>query len=226
MAENKANATAAEVEAETQDEIEQIMSEIEELQQEMSAATAVATDASPKAPQAAVAPPPAPPAQSSLTPPAPKAPPPKPKLVPSPEPVAQEVEAVAAQEIPAHEVSEVEEAESILKEFSGEGEEPWLEETMANLPDNSNESSLLEDRVEPAMEAQELKEEASTQASSHEGGSLTMSVRGNIAIQLKHETSGQFISVGFNQHSIRISVSDGTEFKVPIRPIKNIKKAA
>jgi peptidoglycan hydrolase CwlO-like protein len=101
---------------ESQDEIEQIMNEIEELQQEMNSA------AMPKTTQSS---PPAHPQSASST----------------VSGQASEIKADLEPELTSQAagISDSEVDQDILKDFSGDGDEPWLEETLATLKDSKSE---------------------------------------------------------------------------------------
>jgi hypothetical protein len=209
----------AAVEAETQDEIDQIMSEIEELQQEMNAAT-----------------------QASSTPVAPEVlPPSATSTVPSPPPgsAAPSEEAQLMlnpeAELGVSDQSSLDAVEKdILKEFEGDGEEPWLEETMANLktapekvdqdlppenheaevqgiedlgPDQFSQEMSVEEEVQQMIESEDLSED----------GSLAMSVSGKLSLKLNHPKSGQSLLIQFGADSVLVRLSNGVEFKAPFQ---------
>jgi len=161
--------SASEIEVEDQDEIEQIMSEIEELQQEMGSLAPPVKSAAP-APAAvsasAAVTPPAPPVSASGNSAATSLP-----VAPKETPASSAATSPASQpEIqPAPgKISEDELEKEILKEFSGAGDEPWLEETLAHLKsDPAEQGKGILDAVpegEPVSEsahAEELPEESS-----------------------------------------------------------------
>ena len=71
-------------------------------------------------------------------------------------------------------------------------EETWLHETYSQLHHSSNESSATE-------------------------GTLTLNVEGQLNLRLKHERSGQEMTVNFKADAIYLQLTDGTELKVPFK---------
>ncbi len=223
-------------EANTQDEIDKIMSEIEELQGEMS------TAASAPAPSSRAPATPVPPAKVAQNPPA--------------------RTAEAAAPAPAS----LDDGLGLFKDFSGEGDEPWLEETLAHLKsdpeiqghgildeaqeENLNATSIpeeaeemvinseihdhsdvsetelseaetdMESGLEPGMESgTEMDEMASSAV-----GMLSMGIKGKMSLKFDY-ASGNSLVIHFGTDSVSIEISDGTEFKVPIRK-KALRRAA
>jgi len=244
--------------AENQDEIDKIMSEIEELQQEMSAVA----DPKPAA-AAAPAPTPAPPAAAAVAPTPTPAPAPTPASAEVSEEPLLETSEEASQEISQAEIEEImaeategepeggsptaqELEQGILKEFSGEGEEPWLEETLANLkpeaesttgeglldvpseefsgeegssgaPDAIGDPEDFEAELAEQRKVVQLIPTKKTQFSTDmDGAILGMTVQGKMTIQLNYEDALQ-VTVGFHDDSVLIQLSDGTEFKIPTK---------
>jgi hypothetical protein len=289
IAENKAKADLkqdqmAAVEAETQDEIDQIMSEIEELQQEMNAAAAPKLKSQvPTTPTPAVAPASvAPPVKLQVVEPTPETLELEAKLeaelaaeIEPSATIEPQTEAILAEAIEpdlgiqAEEpisAAQIEQEQSLLKEFTGEGEEPWLEETLAHLkqePELTEQELAVEQEVQEMIQAEQTQEaetgvddliesmhEAETKnetesmniteamdetESIHEpaprgetgsaGGSLSMSVTGNMTIQLNYQPTGHSVSVGFSSDWIHLKLADGTELKIPLKK-KSGKKGA
>jgi hypothetical protein len=236
--------SVAEVEAETQDEIEQIMSEIEELQQEMSTAAASAV-ASP-APRAAA---PAPAAEQGAAPP-------KLRAVPVPEAEAEAPTPVAEAAL---------DGEDVMSEFKGGEDGPGMEETLANLKQEENPGrSLIDDAIHasrteasedtgaetnfeataeapgshadahegeimaPTTQNPRYDESATPSAAEDAGGTLTMTLKGNMTLRLKYDFEGQEVVVAFSDHNLKIAMADGTEFKIPVGQggKKQFRKAA
>jgi hypothetical protein len=53
-------------------------------------------------------------------------------------------------------------------------------------------------------------------AGSGSDGSLTLTLTGNMTLKLKYEFEGQEVMVSFADQALRVQMSDGTEFKVPV----------
>ena len=196
-------------------DLDKIINEIEELQQNMDAA--MTHTASPKAetPQKTQAPQnPDPKNVVPIT--ASSAPLPE----PLPEPLSEKNEAVDEDQSSA---------EDILKEMGGSSDEPWLEETIAQLnpegasSENSSESqsegtktmssvnSILADQMEPEED-------------SEQGGTLSMAIRGKMTIKLNYNQD-QFISISVQNETLSIRLADGAELTIPVRT-KSLRKAA
>ena len=171
------------VEAETQDEIEQIMSEIEDLQQEINDV----------------------PQKTSAT-----GTPPSLKVV-------------------SNEDNADEEADDILREFRANGgAEPSIEDTLGGLQDEEGAgepsmlASITETKEVPMAPEIVHSDETSNEVSE---GTLTMTLTGNMTLKLKYDFEGQEVVVGFSNNALKVQMSDGTEFKIPVKG-KAYKKAA
>jgi hypothetical protein len=114
------------------------------------------------------------------------------------------------------------EEEDILKEIQASAQmSEGMEDTLADLKSEDTGSSILDE-----MEAVEAVTEEENPMK--EDGSLTLTLKGNMTLKLKYEFEGQEVTVSFADQSLRVQMSDGTEFKVPvsrmatsnIRPIK------
>lgn len=88
------------------------------------------------------------------------------------------------------------------------GEEPWLEETMAQLKNFPGERGSPLDSADDVRDSLETNQETI--------GTLSMSVEGNLNLKLNYGNNGQFLRLSFDELALRIQFSDGTEFKVPI----------
>lgn len=217
----------------------------------------------PQAPAAVATPEMAPaPTVASAATPTPKVPAPASpaalSLVPEVEPLFGNSSSAPAPAEPATPAAtEMEVEASILKEFSGAGEEPWLQETLAQLTEDSTESEsdrlifkgedknpaseetdlvsefdhALEVEREVARELREAQENSENVESLEEhrlarsrplnttgsDGNLSMTIQGNITLKLGHESGDEEIVLSFQEDSILIQLTDGTEFKIPAR---------
>ena len=211
------------VQAESPDEIEQIMSEIEELQQEMTA--------------------PAPPSPF-------KASGPKLKMVSAtvvdPEPSMTsgggEVEEDILGEIQAGAGGGSDGGlEDTLGEMKGdEGNGNGLLD-QAIQADVEPKGHFVEPKAhfdEPKahydevteMDAEETEEEAATDTDTDSNeenmannndndgnpGTLSIQLKGNMTLKLNYEFEGQDVTIGFSEGALRVQLADGTEFKVPM----------
>ena len=48
------------------------------------------------------------------------------------------------------------------------------------------------------------------------GGSLSLNLAGSTSLKLKYEYEGQEILIGFADQCLKVTLSDGTEFKIPL----------
>jgi hypothetical protein len=192
----------------TDEEIEQIMSEIEELQQEMGESPAPAEMEAPAAEAPAAE---APAAEEdilgefragaggsdssmedtlSALPEDEEATPAGPNLI------DQALEASAEEEAP-------------VAEAPAESTEP--EETYAEAEEPS------QGEVIPMTPRQNAKPAPTPAASTAEHGSLTLTLSGNMTLNLAYECDGQSVTLGFSDHCLLIQLADGSEFKIPVR---------
>jgi hypothetical protein len=56
-------------------------------------------------------------------------------------------------------------------------------------------------------------------------GSVSIKLAGTMTLKLSYEFEGQEVTVGFVDGALRVELSDGTEFKIPVRR-KTLSKAA
>jgi hypothetical protein len=49
-----------------------------------------------------------------------------------------------------------------------------------------------------------------------ESGSLSMTLSGSMTLSLKYEMDGQEVTIGFDDSFLHLSLADGTEFKIPV----------
>ncbi len=53
-------------------------------------------------------------------------------------------------------------------------------------------------------------------------GSVDLTLSGHLGLRLRYEYEGQEVIIGFSDGSLHVEMSDGTEFKIPVRrPLKN-----
>ncbi|OFZ81509.1 MAG: hypothetical protein A2583_03940 [Bdellovibrionales bacterium RIFOXYD1_FULL_53_11] len=201
--------------AAAKDEIDEIMSEIETLQQE--ADTAVATK-------------------------------PKPALTVVP---PAGIEAAAQVAVAGVEEFKGGADDAPMEETLGsmKGEEP-AEGSLLSVADNPPDEEVTEEvqeveateeerQEEAGEEAEEEVEEAGTgneeeevaeKATAINGaaaeGCMTMKLAGSMTLKLKYEFEGQEVIIGFADRMLRVILSDGTEFKIPIRRATGESKAA
>ena len=78
---------------------------------------------------------------------------------------------------------------------------------------------------EPVAQKEEeayMSEESATA----ENGSLTMKLTGNMTLTLQYDFEGEAVKVSFADHSLKVQLSDGTEFKIPVRRRSDARRAA
>ena len=56
----------------------------------------------------------------------------------------------------------------------------------------------------------------SVSPSAADSGCLTLSLQGSMTLKLKYEFEGQEVTLSFNDQFLRVELSDGTEFKIPV----------
>jgi hypothetical protein len=191
------------VQAETADEIDEIMSEIQSLQQTMAEV--------PKAKAATV---------------------PKLKAVPdvAPDPVEPEVETGAEEFRGSGDDASMEETLGAMK---GEPHEGGLLSEATETDENVQEQEEVAEAEAPAAEAEaeevvaeqvEEEEGEEIMAKNYEQGggggnsegNLTMTLSGSMTMRLKYECDGQEVTVGFANGALKVQLADGTEFKIPV----------
>jgi hypothetical protein len=91
---------------------------------------------------------------------------------------------------------------------NGQGDEASLEDTLGDLKEEVT-GGLLGDDAEGAEEIMSKDEKGSD-------GTLSMTLTGNMTLKLKYEFEGQEVTISFIDQSLRVQMTDGTEFKVPV----------
>jgi hypothetical protein len=223
-----------------QDELEKIMNEIEELQQEMET-----TSAETKAP----------PMNAPAKTPSAAAPAPIEGSGPSVSEAAETNLASSDSNVPTMSQEEEDILKEI--QASAQIDDSNMEESLAELKAEETRSTLLDDVIshEEAPDASyettsetvteltseilaEVSPEASndtideqenfmSQSESHSDGSLTLTLTGNMTLKLKYEYEGQEVMVSFADQALRVQMTDGTEFKIPVArlaPVSNVKR--
>jgi hypothetical protein len=206
-------------------EIERIMGEIEELQTQMASLTAV--DSPSILPKAAGSP------EAGV------------QTEPQNEPQAVLQAESQADPLKTKQPSETQE---LFKEIAG-GEASLVAETLAGLPEPEvrkelptspmpaaepkhhhhylsptdteplESESLLADRLSRAPTV-------NTAPTGTSDNALSMTVTGQMSLKLNFQYEGQEVWVHFNSESIRVEFSDGTEFKIPVKRARSLKKVA
>jgi hypothetical protein len=209
-------------EAEAQSEIDQILNEVEELRRELTG-DGVVSPAEMSEPSVETAG-----AAAASDEPA----------VAEESAVAEELAAEASEESP-------ESDEDLMREFhaafektdDAAGDDAGLEETLGGLSPEESEGedmgkSLLDQTFEHhenqatektvRMISSEMQDEDGGQGQTSAGagsggaGCLTMKLTGNMTLKLMYEFEGQEVTVGFVDNCLHVSLTDGTEFKIPV----------
>jgi hypothetical protein len=184
---------------ETLAEIDQIMNEIEELQQDMDAAEApVAKKAAPKPHLKSV---PLEPTTQVATPPA---------------------------EAPT-------DAEDDMAEFrSGDADSPSMEETLGDLKDDEPSGpNLIDQAIEQNSDSVDSLEDESmndagniTETETASDATVSIALSGSMTLKLSYDFAGQEVTIGFVDGALRVELSDGTEFKIPMNRSGELRKTA
>lgn len=208
------------------DELEKIMSEIEELQHEMEVTSTVSASVTTTAAPVGPAP------SSSIH---------SPSSIPTGS-LSGEIAEVLT------EVSD----EDILKEIqaSAQIDDSDMEATLSQLKGDDSGAGLLDSTVDSALDRAVASTAASTidneketttegagemsmsnqsnsggnsgtNSSGNSDGSLTLTLTGNMTLKLKYEFEGQEVMVSFADQALSVKMSDGTEFKVPVARLAN-----
>jgi len=203
------NGTAGnDIQDDTQDEIDKIMSEIETLQKELGAVEST-TDSI---------------------------------VAGKAEPTVTEPEVLSA----SAEIQEQAQAEPTpqasdeMAEFRGGGGDAGLEETLGTLEEEPSKNPSILDEVISEQVVEEVAQEEdhkgasmpvqdienSPESGKEENGSLSMTLTGNMTLKLKYAYEGEEISIGFIDQALIVELSDGTEFKIPVRRRPALRRVA
>ena len=134
------------------------------------------------------------------------------------EDAAVEAAATAAESAAAE--NDVQEAEAEMQEEEAQVQEEEqtveeVEEALEELP----EEEVIEEQEEQEEEAPEsimdrIGEKITSAQTSD--GTLSMTLSGTMTLKLKYEYEGQEVTIGFADNALKVYLSDGTEFKIPI----------
>ena len=101
-----------------------------------------------------------------------------------------------------------------IEDFHASTGDESMEETLGTLKgDEPTDESPLAGDADPASET----DEDSGTESAPENGELTLSLTGNMTLRLKYQYEGNDVMIGFKDHALQVRMSDGTEFKIPVR---------
>ena len=218
------------------DEIDQIMNEIEELQQSMGSAQPVSA-----------APPP--PAATKSTPVA--APPvaTAPTEIPQHQAIAQaSADDVMAEFQAGKSEDSIEETLGTLKDDEPlspglidtalEGPvvatgQDAVDQALSDVPEAASPHAEQEDTIEefdePIQEPISMHDTVQRRATAATSGgsdaSVSVKLSGEMTLKLSYEYEGQEVTIGFTDGALRVELSDGTEFKIPVRR-NSLRKAA
>ncbi len=107
------------------------------------------------------------------------------------------------------------ESSSNVVPFTGSAAEP--ETTPERTPLSFLDEVSEEAGGEP-IEAQMLDETTSpSKVNPSEDGTLTMSLTGKMKLNLRYDFESWQVQIGFNEDALVVKLSDGTEFKIPVR---------
>jgi hypothetical protein len=108
---------------------------------------------------------------------------------------------------------------SLLDNGDGEGETGAGEDEEARDGAMASYDADDEDVYEDAEGGQTMtgSKEREMAGGAADEGSLTMSIRGNMTLKLKYECDGCEVMVGVQGNALVVQLADGTEFKIPVR---------
>jgi hypothetical protein len=195
--------TAAQLEAETQDEIAKIMSEIDTLQSSMAEAPAAAQPVPTEAHDEPLAVEAVAEADPGITMQDFRGGSDEPSME---ETLGSEIEEPAAGGLLA-------EATVPATEASAPVEAPAPVEGEARVPVAAKQEEATVTEFKPkAVPVAEPEPRGESQS-----GTLTLSLTGSMNLRLRYECEGQEVTIGFVDGALRVELADGTEFKVPVR---------
>lgn len=119
-----------------------------------------------------------------------------------------------------------EEESDELAEFRGSGDEPSMEETLGGMRDEETTGGLLDEVMNAPAESEDFETGEESMSEPQNEGCLSMTLTGNMNLKLRYEFEGQEVSVGFKDHYLIVTLSDGTEFKIPVKKAQKHLKAA
>ncbi|OFZ18956.1 MAG: hypothetical protein A2X94_13485 [Bdellovibrionales bacterium GWB1_55_8] len=181
----------------TQDEIEKIMGEIEKLQEVM--------NETPEAPTAETV------AEAEA----------------ETEPMAEfhsEESDVSMEETLADLHEEEEPTSGGMLASIGTGETAPVEEEAYQEEDTQQEEAPVPVRL--AYERPEPQAMPAATSKPMDGGALSLRLTGSMTLTLQYDYEGEQVTVGFSDNMLKVQLSDGTEFKIPVRRDSKLRRVA
>ena len=111
-----------------------------------------------------------------------------------------------------------------IADFHASSDDESMEETLATLKEEDadtegplhGDASNEEDDVNETSTDQDTDTETEN-VTENENGELTLSLTGNMTLRLRYQYEGNDVIIGFKDHALQVRMSDGTEFKIPVR---------
>jgi hypothetical protein len=224
MAEEKVQDSFEELEKQTQDEITQIMSELDQMQV---AAEAKAPELDPEVTKKMeeLASPPIAAAAEALV---------AASGSQDPQKVNEAVEQFTAQ-------ASVPVEKDIIKEIVNEAVTEEVDDLLREAEATANADSSMDEALgemkqeeinsspsllDAAPQVQTSARGASKSSGSSDDGCLSMTLKGKMSLNLKYENEGQEVALSFESDALLVSLKDGTEIKVPLKVRPGLRAVA
>ncbi len=107
-----------------------------------------------------------------------------------------------------------------------------METSVDQLPEKETEVSVADFRAAAAEVEAEMKEQleetpmAKKPAHSTDSGTMEMTLQGTTSLRIRYQFDGQEVVVGFHDQALHVQLSDGTEFKIPVSRRTGLREAA
>ncbi len=136
----------------------------------------------------------------------------------TPDEVHEQADVAAETQSEAEEPFEepVAEAEEVAEEITEEvTNEEIADEEITDEQSEESTAELTGDEVSEEV-SEEVEEEESPMSHHDADGALTLQLQGSMTLKLKYEADGQEVTVAFSDGCLKVTLGDGTEFKVPV----------
>ncbi len=132
--------------------------------------------------------------------------------------IDQAMEAEAAREAAA---KEEEKHDELLDQAEAEA----LDDAIAAEEEAALQEVHAEEQEEEVTMSEAPRRGRSSHSNDSKGGHVAVKLSGDMTLRLSYEFEGQEVTIGFTDGSLRVELSDGTEFKIPVRR-NPLRKAA
>lgn len=130
--------------------------------------------------------------------------------------IDQTIQAESEAEASASDTDSDEESE-LLDQDEATALEEAIEAEEAEAEEFEEETEVIENTAPPKARPRPVIPMRQKNVSGEASGSVAVTLSGNMTLKLSYEFEGQEVSISFDDGALQVELSDGTEFKIPVR---------